>query len=431
MAVDYIQYRWLSSPSWFLNPYGLQWSAAFGAEENAIYQETVLGVKARFPTLAPLDGDASGTSQALALIGNDRALLPTFGDNSNLDLYRAYLQTGFTQDATSSPLPVNPQAPGYYYAGTYLGAYAAYVNSGFWTTDASGNFVGPQFYRTQDFNNNSNFGGPVDPVGYSPELLTIGIHVTSTGTPGTSGAVFVKGNPTGNPTWASGTTYAAGDFVKSAHGDNYYAAIGGTSGSSNPFSSSTPSDSTWPPTAGMSVQDNGIQWVFSTFSPIPTVLPLGPSWGLDFGTTSVSSGSYDVFFDPEPPDGRTDAWARVWLVLPVSHLLDPPLLWGNGGAGEYSGYWGRSPGGTSTSAPPTAWGAGTQLQTGQSVYGLISTIAQRWLPAHVRLIGAWVTWGTTTQIDGGYSSPWNELNATFGGQTLPFFRFNGEVQTGY
>jgi hypothetical protein len=107
-------------------------------------------------------------------------------------------------------------------------------------------------------------------------------------------------------------------------------------------------------------------------------------------------------------------------VVPGDNLVGTPLKWGTG-TGNFDGLWGGPPAGQDF---PAQWGA-TGITRPDPIYGLLWSIAQRWLPAHMRFIGAWVVTGTNTEIDSIPSGLWNEaLDVTFGGELMPFYRYS-------
>lgn len=71
---------------------------------------------------------------------------------------------------------------------------------------------------------------------------------------------------------------------------------------------------------------------------------------------------------------------------------------------------------------PAIWGE----STGYNAWGQIQQICSRWLPAHVQLVGAWITPPGTAQttLDTIPTAPWNEVtDVTIGGVLCPFFRY--------
>jgi hypothetical protein len=358
----------------------------------------------------------------LSLIGNDRQLFPTYGDNPNLDKYRAWLKSGFTQQALTSPTPVDPTKPGWYYAGTDIGLIAALVNSGFCGVDDSGAIVPPRIYRTVDFNRNSTTDGRVNFTGQGgtdPRVVSWLCEFSGVAGANDAGRIaLTSGAP---PLWTAATTFTVGDFVHSTMGDVYYCSSPGVTGATEPFTGSPPA-ATWPPTPGQTINDGLVGWTHATFSPIPTVIPYVSKAGI---TLSGSFSAFDngtVHYVPSSPDGRADLWSRMWLVIPTGGVLGQPYKWGNG-AGGFNGLWGGPPNGA---IYPVAWGSTEQL-SGQSLYGLLYTILQRWLGAHVRFIGAWISPSLNTELDSIPASPWSEvLGVTIDGNLAPFFRFNTE-----
>lgn len=489
----------VGAPSWISGPNGQSLNTGFGQAEDAQLQRCQFGIQARFASDAPLDVPDSGTSEALAQLGNDRQLLPPFVDDSRLTKWRAWLQTGMspnpagatlpwfgsTEYATgtrvgasgvvwnctvgglsglSSPFPgvprvgqvvtdgaatwaavavlganlsissvscnaapPDPAAPGYYYGGTDVGLLAALVNSGFWATAADGTIVGPRLYRNVDWNQTvvtssdgwGWCGAAAVPVSIVGDCYADGVA----GADDSGEVVFYS---TTAPVWTAGRTVVVGDFVNSSNGDTYYASTPGTTGAVEPFSGSTPTPSTWPPREGQTILDGvTVTWTFSAFSPIPRFVPVGNSWGLTFTGSFTASTPATVEWVPSPPDGRTDKWARLWLVLPAHQLIGSPLKWGgSAGApvvGDFNGFWGGPPPGQTF---PAQWGA-TGITRREPVYGLIQSILQRWTPAHVQVIGAWLVDGTNTEIDSIPPSNWNELlDVTVDGIQPPFARFN-------
>lgn len=71
-------------------------------------------------------------------------------------------------------------------------------------------------------------------------------------------------------------------------------------------------------------------WTYATFEPIPAgVVPIASTWGLNFGTGSfTTSHTASIVVTPAPPDTRTDAWARMWLVIPSRQVLGGQKKWG-------------------------------------------------------------------------------------------------------
>jgi hypothetical protein len=70
---------------------------------------------------------------------------------------------------------------------------------------------------------------------------------------------------------------------------------------------------------------------------------------------------------------------------------------------------------------PTLWGQGN----GVPVYNLVLALSSRWLPAHDLLVGTWLCPNADTTLDAIPVGLWNEsIQATFGGVTAPFSRYN-------
>ena len=240
----------------------------------------------------------------------------------------AWLFDGTTYQTTAPDFGV--YAPGQYYMGTDIGLRAALINSGFSAPQPGGGFIEPLILTNTDWvNTTAPAGGQLVITGAVPDAVSVyadtsnfgGQHVGLYGSAGGFGT---------DPLWVADTFYAAGTFVTSSNGDTYVAMVPGTSGSASPFPGSTPASATWPPTAGMSFPDGttGLQWVHATFHPIPAVpIPIGQSWGVQVTFTGNHTG-YHATSTPAPPDGRTDAWSRLWLVLPGDQLVGEPLFWG-------------------------------------------------------------------------------------------------------
>ena len=315
-------------------------------------------------------------------------------------------------------------APGWYWAGTSEGLIDAMVSAGLCGIDSGGNLVPPQIYTNAEWliqnatNDQIGFSGALSLA--APAVLSINSTITGSGTAGTSGTVMIV--PTsGAPDWAGTTDYATGSFVTSPHGDVYWAAQGGESGPTNPFPASTPSPSVWPPTSAEGIADGSVVWLLATFSPIPSVVPIGGSWGMTFEGTFTTGGPYTNTWTNIPPDGNSAKWARVWIAIPVSQHFGSPFLWGDGSSppGQYQGDWGGPPFGYPF---VPFWGQGSNV----NLYGLIQSLANRWLPAHVQLMGVWLTQTLDTMIDTDSISgvPWNPALVTFGGQITTYFKYN-------
>jgi hypothetical protein len=188
-----------------------------------------------------------------------------------------------------------------------------------------------------------------------------------------------------------------------------------------PFPNSTPTPSTFPPTPGQGFPDNTVNWAFATFSPIPELIPVGPL-GLAISGTWNTSDTATASISNNQPDGQTTHWARVWLVIPSGGGIHQPYLWGSG-PGAFNGQWGRGPDGGTL---PVTWGS-SGIISGQSLYGLLFAIAQRWLPAHDLFIGAWFSPNLNTQLDSIPAPPWSEVtDVTIDGVIPSFYRYNAD-----
>lgn len=363
----------------------------------------------------------------------------------------------FVQDQTCRwqllSVPVDPAAPGYYSSGTIDGLTAAFVNSGLFDVDSSGTVVPPRWYTNNDWHNTAstpgmgNAGnGTVAITGYAGALVDLDVLVNDDGTAGVVDSGSISFAPASVAVWASGITVAVGEFIQSAHGDVFYCSTSGITGSStdfplgdpsapNPFPSSTPSPATWPPSYGQGFTDGiTVQWTFATYSPIPTVVPIG-SYGVTFMGDFVAADTYEVSYTPAPPDGKNGAWARLWAVVPVGNFSAAAKLWGDGTGGsnrpqQFAGLWGRSPNNLTPGnhTPPVPWGL-TGSTNPNYVYGLIQSILARWTSGMVRFIGCWVVLGADTAIDTiPATSPWREWNGiTINGVNPPFFRYNNDT----
>jgi hypothetical protein len=326
-----------------------------------------------------------------------------------------------------SAYQTSDNSPGWYWAGTAYGFLDALTQAGFFATDAGGNVYGPRVYRNIDFvnavstNANINFVGAINLN--PPASLRLVCEILATGTAGVSGRVLIN-QVGGTPLWTANTVYATGSFVVSAHGYVYWCVVGGKSGATDPFPAVEATYSVWPPTSAQGHTDGTAQWVWSEFSPIPKVVPIGGSWGITFTDTFSSVTDYFVTVTNAQPDGNSAAWARLWVVVPSGQHFGVAFRWGPTPPGEFAGVWG---GGPNHSAGPAQWGAGNVL-TNSTLYGTIAKLAQNWLPGHVRFIGAWLAPGTDTALDSIPASPWNEsFNVDIDGYAPPFFRFNTEL----
>ena len=329
-----------------------------------------------------------------------------------------------------SALPVNPQIPGWYYAGTDTGLIQALINSGFYTYDSDGNFVPPRIYHNRDFVTGSNlshtaFGMTVELTGALSVSIDYLVSVLSAGVPNVSGSVLIYDNAN-DINWGSGQTIVSGNTRKDPlHTSNRFIALtSGITGATNPFPSS-PSNSSYPPTPSQIFDDGGVQWAYAVFAPIPATMRVGVGWGLSFTNPASGAFSYFLTATPSPPDGRADAWSRIWVVVPLNNF-GTPLLWGDG-PGGFNGYWGAGPNDPSHTTPPVPWGAGTN-QTNSNTFGVLTTIANRWVAGSARLIGFWGTFSGSNTIDAIPLPVWHEeWSITIGGQSPAFFRTNTEL----
>jgi hypothetical protein len=517
MSNDFIAYRWdpYISPSWMARPNGLAWHSGFGQIENNFLLTATLGAQARFPSLAP--------AGLLQYVGNDRQLLPPYDDNPNQDAYRAYLATGFSQgvagttlawmplqaystnalvgatglvsggtsgasapnayvwqcmtagisgdanpfpsppatvtpgqlvsDGTvvwqltgaavgstaSSPSPTAPLAPGWYFSGTDVGLIAALVNSGFYATAPDGSVIPPRIITNREL---------VAQTGSGTGVVTVASSFLPTPTtpwvrPDSAPHVVVVQVITGGTAGALG-----GQVTVSVDG-----------------------------APAVTVPTVGIPYTYQQLAANGASVQVTFSGVFATGATYTSS----------PPDGRTGAWARMWLVVPSENVIGHQYTWGPsswavgktyavgsyvvvpavsntfstyqcthaGGAAalpapsgtgtstdgggnvwqhvtsagaSYDGQWGRPAAGSPTVAQ---WGAGVPLTSG-TTYGLLHSILQRWSAAHVRVIGAWMATGTSTEITWSPTAAWNESfnvrivdpDPTIGTYIPAFFRFN-------
>ncbi len=356
------QLRQQWSPPPFAKPVGQAWQQGIGGIQDAQSQRAQYGVLARFPSKAPVD--------ALAKIGIDRNLSPTFGDNATQDAFRLWLKSAFTTQALSSPTPIDPVRPGWYYGGTDVGIRAAFVNSGFWA-DEAGTCAGPKIYTNRDLVSRSGTG---------TGIVTCASSIVA---------------PSPNVRWSPDT--AMHSIVVTITHD-------GTAGAADSGELTVAIDS------GMA----------QTYSPIPLqIIKAAPAGGasiqLAFAGDFVSGAQYA----PSPPDHVTGRWARAWLALPSDNFFGLPRLWGDG-AGGFDGEWGHGPDDTD---PPESWGDGPWA-TGSSLYALIGSLARAWFPGHVLFVGAWMVAGTDMQIDPLPTGIWSEeSDVTFSGEHMPFWRF--------
>ena len=313
-----------------------------------------------------------------------------------------------TGPAPSTQTLACPRSPGWYWAGTDQAFLDALVSAGVYTILSDGSILPPKIYHNADFVVAPvvTFGGTstAQIVGSSPTALSIAVRYD----PFNVRRVVVG---YGAPAYAPGAQAVVGQFVTDSYGSTWQCVQPGVSGT-------TPA---WPnpPIGTESVYDNGVVWAAATFQVAPTLVPLGlgaAALQLHIGFSLVAVNG-TATYTPSPPDGDGSAWARIWLVIPAGPTQLVNRYWEpNGQPGAWQ--WGTAPTGQTTAV---VWGLGV----GQGLYGLVSLLAQRWLPGHVRLMGAWVVTGPQLTLDSLPAAPWNPAwDITINGIKPPYMQYS-------